>query len=151
MSTRRSGIGRSRCGIAAAPAAAPPCGLGRGPPPAPPPPATVRRPAEHLGTDRRTTLERALEAFEQEHAGARRGHEARGRGAHRPGGPLGCIVRRAREDAHRIEPRPDVVARTLRSPPPHALGTPAADAPEAPDDPPRAGAARARVRGNLIA
>src|SRR5207249_11468105 len=114
--------------------AANPVGIGRGHAAARTLPATVHRPAEHLGADRRTTFERALEALEEEHAGARRGHETGGRGAHRPRGALGGVVRRAREDAHRVEPRPGVVARALRSPTPHALGAAAADALQALDD-----------------
>ena len=56
------------------------------------------------------------------------GHEAGGRGAHRPRGALGRVVRAARQHAHGVEPRPDVVARALRAAAEHALGAAAADA-----------------------
>ena len=83
--------------------------------------------------------------------GAGAGHEAAGGGAQRPRGALGLVVPALREHAHRVEARPDVVARRLDAAAQHALREAVADAQAALDHRLGPGAAGARVGGHLVA
>ena len=119
----------------------------------PPPrwPPQLRAPPSELGVDAGAAPRRGLEALEVQDARARAGDEAAGAGAHRARRLLGLVVEAAREHAHRVEPGPAVVAVALAAAAQHALGETLPDPGGALDDRLGPGAARAAVRGDLVA